>query len=91
MGPRRRARLGKNGGWVVRRPGISGAARRRRAGRGLAGGGTADVLRQAHALFGTKTVIDLVCLMGNYAGTALLLSAVDQQLPEGMAPGLPIP
>ena len=50
-----------------------------------------EVFAQAHALFGTKTLVDLVCLMGNYAGTALLLTAFDQQLPEGMEPGLPIP
>ena len=50
-----------------------------------------EVYAQALALFGTKTLVDLVCLMGNYAGTALLLTAVDQQLPEGMEPGLPIP
>jgi 4-carboxymuconolactone decarboxylase len=51
---------------------------------------SAETYATAHALFGTKTVIDLVCLMGNYAATALLLSAVDQQLPEGMSAGLPI-
>jgi 4-carboxymuconolactone decarboxylase len=50
-----------------------------------------EVYAQAHAIFGTKTLVDLVCLMGNYAGTAVLLAAFDQQLPEGMEPGLPIP
>ena len=50
-----------------------------------------EAFAQALSLFGNKTLVDLVCLMGNYAGTALLLSAVDQQLPEGMEPGLPIP
>lgn len=50
-----------------------------------------EVFAQAHALFGTRTLVDLVCLMGNYAGTALLLTAFDQQLPEDMEPGLPIP
>jgi 4-carboxymuconolactone decarboxylase len=35
--------------------------------------------------------VDLVLLMGNYAGTAALLSAVDMQLHEGKAPLLPIP
>ena len=52
---------------------------------------SAEVYAQAFALFGAKTLVDLVCLMGNYAGTALLLSAVDQQLPAGMEPRLPIP
>jgi hypothetical protein len=30
-------------------------------------------------------------LMGNYAGTAALLAAVDMQLPPGQEPLLPIP
>jgi 4-carboxymuconolactone decarboxylase len=49
-----------------------------------------EAYAQAHALFGTKTLVDLICLMGNYAGTALLLSAFDQQLPPDMEPTLPI-
>jgi hypothetical protein len=32
-----------------------------------------------------------VLLMGNYAGTAALLTAVDMQLHEGKKPLLPIP
>lgn len=50
-----------------------------------------EVFAQALSLFGTKTLVDLICLMGNYAGTAILLTAFDQQLPEGMQAGLPIP
>src|SRR3982751_5594001 len=50
-----------------------------------------ELFAQAHALFGSKTLVDLVALMGNYAATALLLSAFDQQLPEDMVPLLPIP
>jgi 4-carboxymuconolactone decarboxylase len=50
-----------------------------------------ELFAQALSLFGKKTLVDLVCLMGNYAATALLLTAVDQQLPEDMQPGLPIP
>ena len=42
-------------------------------------------------LFGPHTLIDLVLLMGNYAGTAALLAAVDMQLHAGKQPLLPIP
>jgi 4-carboxymuconolactone decarboxylase len=52
---------------------------------------SSDVFAQALALFGTRTLVDLVCLMGNYAGTAILLTAFDQQLPPGIEPTLPIP
>jgi hypothetical protein len=45
----------------------------------------------AKALFGPHTHIDLVLLMGNYAGTAALLAAVDVQLHAGKQPLLPIP
>ncbi len=41
--------------------------------------------------FGPHKLVDLVLLMGNYAGTAALLSAVDMQLHEGKQPLLPIP
>ena len=50
-----------------------------------------DLFAQAKALFGPHTLIDLVLLMGNYAGTAALLSAVDMQLQAGKQPLLPIP
>jgi 4-carboxymuconolactone decarboxylase len=42
------------------------------------------------ALFGAPTLIDLVLLMGNYAGTAALLTAVDMQLHRGEKPLLPL-
>jgi 4-carboxymuconolactone decarboxylase len=45
----------------------------------------------AKALFGPHALIDLVLLMGNYAGTAALLAAVDMQLHAGKQPLLPIP
>jgi 4-carboxymuconolactone decarboxylase len=41
--------------------------------------------------FGPNKLIDLVLLMGNYAGTAALLAAVDMQLHAGKKPLLPIP
>jgi len=42
-------------------------------------------------IFGPHKLIDLVLLMGNYAGTAALLTAVDMQLHKGKEPLLPIP
>jgi 4-carboxymuconolactone decarboxylase len=50
-----------------------------------------DLFARAKALFGPHTLVDLVLLMGNYAGTAALLSAVDMQLHPGKQPLLPIP
>jgi 4-carboxymuconolactone decarboxylase len=41
--------------------------------------------------FGPNKLVDLVLLMGNYAGTAALLTAVDMQLHKGKQPLLPIP
>jgi 4-carboxymuconolactone decarboxylase len=41
--------------------------------------------------FGPHKLVDLVLLMGNYAGTAALLTAVDMQLHKGKQPLLPIP
>ena len=41
--------------------------------------------------FGDQKAIEIVMLMGNYAGTAALLSAVDMQLHKGKQPSLPIP
>jgi 4-carboxymuconolactone decarboxylase len=39
--------------------------------------------------FGRRALIDLVALMGNYAGTAALLTAFDMQLDPGQPPPLP--
>jgi len=49
---------------------------------------TFATLKQA---FGPHKLVDLVLLMGNYAGTAALLTAVDMQLHKGKEPLLPIP
>jgi 4-carboxymuconolactone decarboxylase len=46
---------------------------------------------KAKAVFGPHVLVDLVLLMGNYAGTAALLAAVDMQLHPGKQPLLPIP
>jgi 4-carboxymuconolactone decarboxylase len=50
-----------------------------------------DTFAKAKAMFGANTLIDLVMLMGNYAGTAALLTAVDMQLHPGKKPLMPIP
>jgi 4-carboxymuconolactone decarboxylase len=46
---------------------------------------------KAKELFGPHKLVDLVLLMGNYAGTAALLTAFDMQLNPGQKPLLPIP
>src|SRR6516162_2113963 len=52
---------------------------------------TSELFARAKALFGPHKLVDLVLLMGNYAGTAALLTAVDMQLHPGKQPLLPIP
>jgi 4-carboxymuconolactone decarboxylase len=52
---------------------------------------TSQTFAKAKALFGPHKLVDLVLLMGNYAGTAALLTAVDMQLHPGKQPLLPIP
>ena len=52
---------------------------------------TSDLFARARALFGPHKLVDLVLLMGNYAGTAAVLTAVDMQLHPGKQPLLPIP
>ena len=46
----------------------------------------ARALRQ----FGRRRLVNLVALMGNYAGTAALLTAFDMQLDPGQKPPLPV-
>jgi 4-carboxymuconolactone decarboxylase len=41
--------------------------------------------------FGRRALVDLVALMGNYAGTAALLTAFDMQLDPSQPPPLPQP
>lgn len=50
-----------------------------------------DTFAKLKAIFGPHRLVDLVLLMGNYAGTAALLTAVDMQLHKGKQPLLPIP
>jgi 4-carboxymuconolactone decarboxylase len=52
---------------------------------------TSNTFAKAKALFGPNKLIELVMLMGNYAGTAALLAVVDMQLHPGQKPLLPIP
>jgi len=52
---------------------------------------TSDTFAKAKALFGANKLVELVMLMGNYAGTAALLTAVDMQLHPGQKPLLHMP
>ena len=52
---------------------------------------TPETFAKVKALFGPHKLVELVMLMGNYAGTAALLTAVDMQLRPGQKPLLPIP
>ena len=52
---------------------------------------TSETFAKAKSIFGPNKLVELVMLMGNYAGTAALLAAVDMQLHAGKKPLLPIP
>ena len=43
------------------------------------------------ALFGERGTIEITMVMGDYAMTAMLLNAVNQQLPADWEPLLPMP
>lgn len=49
-----------------------------------------ETFAQAVALFGHEGVVNLAALMGNYAMTAVILNAVDQQLHPDREPSLPV-
>lgn len=49
-----------------------------------------DTFARALRRFGRRALVDLVALMGNYAGTAALLVAFDMQLDPGQPPLLPV-
>src|SRR5580704_6849815 len=51
---------------------------------------TPEAFARLKALFTPNQLVDLVLLMGNYAGTAILLAAFDMQVAEGR-PLLPVP
>jgi 4-carboxymuconolactone decarboxylase len=50
-----------------------------------------ETFKKLQSLFGSTQLVELVMLMGNYAATAALLTAVDMQLHAGKKPLLPIP
>ena len=50
---------------------------------------SAATYARAHAAFGTRSLVDLVSLMGMYAATAALLAAFDVQLRPGQRARLP--
>src|SRR5438105_14393577 len=50
-----------------------------------------ETFAKLKTIFGPNKLVELVMLMGNYAGTAALLTAVDMQLHAGKKPLLPIP
>jgi 4-carboxymuconolactone decarboxylase len=50
-----------------------------------------ETFAKLKGIFGPNKLVELVMLMGNYAGTAALLTAVDMQLHAGKKPLLPIP
>jgi 4-carboxymuconolactone decarboxylase len=50
-----------------------------------------DTFANALKIFGEEQLVDLVCLMGQYTATSMLLDAFDQQLLEGQKPLLPMP
>jgi 4-carboxymuconolactone decarboxylase len=50
-----------------------------------------DTFAKGNAMFGPNKLVELVMLMGSYAGTAALLTMVDMQLHKGSKPMLPIP
>jgi 4-carboxymuconolactone decarboxylase len=52
---------------------------------------TSETFAKAKSIFGPNKLVELVMLMGNYAATAALLTAVDMQLHAGKKPLLPIP
>jgi len=51
---------------------------------------TSECFARVKKLFEPTKLVELVMLMGNYAATAALLTALDMQLPEGQKPLLPV-
>jgi len=50
---------------------------------------SSETYRRALEYFGTRGLVDLAALMGNYAGTAAMLTIFDMQLDDGVDPPLP--
>ena len=51
---------------------------------------SASTYARALRIFGERDLVDLVGLMAQHAGDAMLLAAFDQQLPPGQQPRLPV-
>lgn len=51
---------------------------------------SSDTFARAVGLFGREGVVNLAALIGNYAATAIMFSAVDQHLPPERQPLLPV-
>lgn len=51
---------------------------------------SSETYRHAVAEFGTRGLVDLVALMGNYASTAVMLTVFDMQLDDDVDPPLPV-
>ena len=47
---------------------------------------SSETYAAAHARFGTVLLLNYVSLIGNYMATAVMLTAFDQQLPDGKTP-----
>ncbi len=50
-----------------------------------------ETYARALEIFGERDLVDLIDLMAQYSGEAVLLTVFDQQLPQGQRPLLPIP
>ena len=51
---------------------------------------SSETFARLQKVYDSTQIVDLLTLMGNYAATAILLCAVDQQLPEGDQAELPV-
>ena len=52
---------------------------------------SSDTFARALKIFGRTGLVNIVSLMADYASTAVLLTAFDQQLPAGQVSTLPVP
>ena len=52
---------------------------------------SADTYARALGLLGTTNLVDVIDVMGRYAGTAATLTAFNQQMPAGWRQSLPLP
>jgi hypothetical protein len=50
---------------------------------------SSETFAQALKIFGSRGMVNMVALMGDYCATAALLTAFDMQLPPGQKPQLP--